>query len=76
MMESLLQAPMGVAVRIASLYAGDAMRRRLLDMGLTPGACATCLYEAPSGDPKAYFIRGAVVALRNEDASTIGLMPV
>ena len=76
MMETLLHAPAGVMVRIAALYANDAMRRRLLDMGLTPGACATCLYEAPSGDPKAYFIRGAVVALRNEDASTVRLMPV
>jgi len=74
MMNTLMSVPVGMSVRVAGLYVTDAIRRRLLDMGLTPGTCATCLYEAPSGDPKAYWIRGAIVALRNEDAGKIGLM--
>ena len=74
MMDSLLNVPIGMQVRIAALCAVDATRRRLLDIGLTPGTRTTCLYEAPSGDPKAYWIRGAVVALRNEDAGMVGLM--
>lgn len=74
MMDSLLNVPVGMSVRIAALSAVDATRRRLLDIGLTPGTRTTCLYEAPSGDPKAYWIRGAVVALRNEDAGRVRLM--
>lgn len=74
MMDTLASIPVGASVRVAGLYAADAIRRRLLDMGLTPGARATCLYAAPSGDPKAYWIRGAIVALRNEDAGKIGLI--
>lgn len=40
-------------------------------MGLTEGAKATCLYESPAGDPKAYLIRGAVVALRSAEAQQV-----
>ena len=47
------------------------LRHHLLDMGLTEGAKATCLYESPAGDPKAYLIRGAVVALRSAEAKQV-----
>lgn len=73
MMDTLLRVPVGMSARIAKLTATGATRRRLLDIGLTPGVNATCLYEAPSGDPKAYSIRGAIIALRNEDANLIAL---
>ena len=44
---------------------------RLEDLGLTPGLEVRCLGRAPSGDPAAYDIRGAVIALRRRDASGI-----
>ncbi len=75
MMANLLCVPFGMPVRVGVLSARGACRRRLLDIGLTPGASATCLYGAPSGNPKAYLIRGAVIALRNEDALMVGLEP-
>lgn len=68
---NLYNVPAGDTVRINGLTADGAIRRRLLDIGLTEGAQATCLYQSPSGDPKAYLIRGAVIALRAEDASRI-----
>lgn len=52
--------------------AGDS-RRRLLDLGLTPGAAVECLFSAPSGDPRAYMVRGSVIALRREDAGRVRL---
>ena len=70
---NLLSVPVGNCATIESLCASGLSRRRLLDLGLTPGSCVTCLYEAPSGNPKAYLIRGTVIALRNQDASMINL---
>ena len=47
------------------------MRRRLQDLGLIEGTRVECLQRSPSGDPTAYLIRGAVIALREEDSSKI-----
>ena len=47
------------------------MRRRLFDLGLIPGTQVTCTARSPAGDPAAYLIRGAVVALRGRDAGEI-----
>ncbi len=47
------------------------LRERLKDIGLTPGARVACEMKSPLGDPVAYRIRGAVVALRREDARSV-----
>ena len=52
------------------LHTGD-MRRRLLDLGFIPDTEIQCLYRSPLGDPTAYFVRGTVIALRQEDAEQI-----
>ena len=52
------------------------LRRHLLDMGLTEGARVECLHRSPLGDPAAYAIRGAVVALRDCDSARIAVAPV
>ena len=70
---SLLSVPVGGKAVVASLDAAGLSRRRLLDLGLTPGSCVTCLFEAPSGNPRAYLIRGVVIALRNRDAAEVTL---
>ena len=44
---------------------------RLMDLGLTQGARVRCLFAAPGGDPRAYRVRGALVALRQENARNI-----
>ena len=48
-----------------------AMRRRLMDIGFTEGTEVKCVLAAPSGEPKAYLVRGSVIALRREDAQLI-----
>lgn len=50
------------------------MRRRLQDIGLIQGAKVECLQVSPLGDPVAFLIRGAVIALRSEDSSGIELI--
>ena len=47
------------------------MRRRLLDIGLTPDTRVECVGKSPAGDPKAFLIRGAVIAIRKEDCDEI-----
>ena len=44
---------------------------RMIDLGFVPGAIVKALHRSPAGDPTAYYIMGAVIALRDEDASKI-----
>lgn len=50
--------------------------RRLLDFGLTKGTHVKCVLKSPLGDPAAYRIRGAIVAIRKEDAQNIEIEAV
>ena len=61
----------GTSAYVKELKTVGGMRARLMDIGLTGGARVCCLYAAPSGDPIAYEIRGATVALRRSDAGTV-----
>ena len=63
--------PPGQAGRVAALTARGHMRRRLMDLGFTPGAPVEKLFTAAAGDPSAYWIRDTVIALRSRDAGTI-----
>lgn len=67
----LSNVPLEVKCRVIALTAEGAIRRRFLDLGLINGTEIIGLSKSPSGDPIAYLIRGAVIALRSEDASKI-----
>ena len=56
---------------VTSLLATGSMRRRLLDIGLVENTRVECLGTSPLGDPSAFLIRGAVIAIRSEDCKTI-----
>lgn len=47
--------------------------RRLRDLGLVEGTRVKCVLRSPLGDPAAYKIRGAIVAIRAEEASQIAV---
>ena len=68
---SLNSLPIGTCGRVLSLTASGAERRRMLDLGIVSGTTIEALQKSPSGDPIAYAIRGAVIALRDEDAEKI-----
>ena len=51
----------------------NAMDRRLTDLGLVRGTRVTCVLKSPAGDPCAYLIRGALIALRRTDADGVTL---
>lgn len=63
--------PLGEYGRVTELMCRGGLRRRLLDIGLTPQTLVQCVGQSPGGDPRAYLIRGAVIALRREDACHI-----
>ena len=66
----------GQSAFVARVEAEPALRRRLMDIGLIPGTRVRCCGRSPAGDPAAYLIRGAVVALRARDAAGVSLEPV
>jgi DtxR family Mn-dependent transcriptional regulator len=51
-------------------------RRRLMDLGIIPGTIIEADFRSPSGDPTAYRIRGATIALRQEQADLIHISPI
>ncbi len=61
----------GESAVVDSLAANADMRRRLLDIGLVGGTRVECVGRAPLGEMGAYLIRGAVIAIRDEDAGRI-----
>ncbi len=70
-MGSLAKLPIGKEGEVASLHLPEAVRTRFIELGLTPSCRVRCLYAAPSGDPRAYLVRGAVLAIRKKDAEAI-----
>lgn len=63
--------PIGRKAKVKKLTSDGIIRRRLLDLGLISDTEVEALQKSPSGDPVAYHIRGAVIALRSEEASKI-----
>ena len=63
--------PIGKKAIVKVLTSDGAIRRRMLDLGLISDTEVEALQKSPSDDPTAYHIRGAVIALRSEEASKI-----
>ncbi len=63
--------PSGSFGKVKKLMAKGTPRRRMLDLGLIHDTTVESLKKSPAGDPIAYNIRGAVIALRSEEASKI-----
>jgi DtxR family transcriptional regulator, Mn-dependent transcriptional regulator len=61
-------------VRLSAALQG-AQRRRLLDLGVVPGTLISVSFNSPGGDPAAYLIRGALIALRRTQAELIQVEP-
>lgn len=68
---TLNQLRVGDRLAVMCVRGENAMRRRLEDLGVVPGTQISCLMRSPLGDPCAYLIRGAVIALRAHDAKQI-----
>lgn len=69
--QSLAALQEGECARVRALTLQGDMRRRLQDIGLIEGTYVECVLKSPWGDPVAYRIRGALIALRCCDASGV-----
>lgn len=68
---TLDKLPLGKAASVKSLISQGQARRRMLDLGIVDGTKIEPLYKSPSGNPVAYLIRGAVIALRSDVSNKI-----
>lgn len=67
----LTQLPLHQEGIIVRMSVPGATGQRLLDLGLTPHTPIRCIGRSPSGDPRAYLVRGAIIAIRTCDSDLI-----
>ncbi len=70
-MNTLKQAKIGETVRVVKVHGEGAIRRRIMDMGITKGVTITVRKVAPLGDPIEINVRGYELSLRKADAEII-----
>lgn len=70
-MNTLKQAKIGDTVRVVKLHGEGAVKRRIMDMGLTKGVEVHIRKVAPLGDPIEITVRGYEFSIRKADAEMI-----
>ncbi|MCQ2086908.1 MAG: ferrous iron transport protein A [Bacilli bacterium] len=73
MLKKLVDFQIGETGQIKKVEGEGKLRRRLFDMGVTPGAVVTLRKKAPLGDPIEVNIRGYELTLRKSEASLVTL---
>ena len=70
-MKTLREAKIGETVTVAKLHGAGAVKRRIMDMGITKGTEVYSRKVAPLGDPVEVTVRGYELSLRKADAQMI-----
>ncbi|MEY8392391.1 ferrous iron transport protein A [Lachnospiraceae bacterium] len=70
-MKTLKQISCGKTVKVTKLHGEGAVKRRIMDMGITKGADIFVRKVAPLGDPVEVMVRGYELSLRKADAEMI-----
>ena len=70
-MKTLRQAKIGETVKVVKLHGEGAIKRRIMDMGITKGVEIYVRKVAPLGDPVEITVRGYELSLRKADADMI-----
>ena len=70
-MKTLKQVKIGGTAKVVKIHGEGALKRRIMDMGLTKGVEVKIRKVAPLGDPIEITVRGYELSLRKEDAETI-----
>lgn len=71
---SLAKLPIGTRARVIAVNGSGAIARRLMEMGVVPGAPVRVIKAAPLGDPIEVRVRGYHLALRRTEAQTISVV--
>ncbi len=70
-MKTLKESKVGDTVRVVKLHGEGAVKRRIMDMGLTKGVDVKVRKVAPLGDPIEVTVRGYELSIRKADAEMI-----
>ena len=70
-MNTLKQAKIGDTVKVVKLHGEGAVKRRIMDMGITKGVQVHIRKVAPLGDPVEITVRGYELSIRKADADRI-----
>ncbi len=70
-MKTLKEAKIGQTVKVVKLHGEGAVKKRIMDMGITRGVEIYVRKVAPLGDPIEVTVRGYELSLRKEDATMI-----
>lgn len=70
-MKTLKESKVGDTVRVVKLHGEGAVKRRIMDMGLTKGVDVQIRKVAPLGDPIEVTVRGYELSIRKADAEMI-----
>ncbi len=70
-MKTLKEVSVGKSARVVKLHGDGALKRRIMDMGITKGVEITVRKLAPLGDPMELTVRGYELSLRKADAELI-----
>ncbi len=73
---NLCDLPVGGKGTVQYISDHLSIRTRLMELGLIEGTEVACIGTSPLGDPRAYMIRGAVIALRSEETKNIKMRSV
>ena len=70
-MNNLREVPVGGTAKVVKIHGEGAVKRRIMDMGITKGVEITVRKVAPLGDPIEITVRGYELSLRKADAESI-----
>ena len=70
-MNNLREVPVGGKAKVVKIHGEGAVKRRIMDMGITKGVEITVRKVAPLGDPIEITVRGYELSLRKADAESI-----
>ena len=70
-MKTLRETKPGETVKVVKIHGAGAVKRRIMDMGITKGVEVYVRKIAPLGDPVEFTVRGYELSLRKEDAELV-----
>lgn len=71
---SLDKLPINIVGKVNDIKCVEGIKRRLLDLGIIKGTKIEPVLLSPSGDPRAFSVRGTLIAIRKEDAKNIEII--
>ena len=73
---SLSSIELNNSAKICEVECSRSLKNRLYDLGILENTIITPIFESPFGDPTAYLIKNAVIALRKKDCENIIVNPI